>query len=222
VDAIDLVGQFLPFIGGGLAVVVGAAAWWRHPTRRARRALRRAGAKPLGAVVEGERARVLGVARRSDYWLTAPMSGRRCLGYSLFVERKVLGGEWQTCHESALCLAFELEADGFRARVDGTILLGVGVDVRGDSERGLQPTERDALDRLGIELDRRSSVRFTESLLEVGDSVWVLGRLSFVIDPTGSSETLRGPPIKRLLGGTDEEPVAVADELSPGAPDLPQ
>lgn len=70
---------------GGVPLVAGPIFWWRQPARRARRALARVPQKRLGAVAEGDRARVLGVAR-SEGGLTSPITGRRCIGYRVDVE----------------------------------------------------------------------------------------------------------------------------------------
>jgi hypothetical protein len=42
-----------------------------------------------------------------------------------------------------------------------------------------------------------------------GDEVRVAGRVSVVVHPSGESESLRGPPVRRVIRGTEEEPAVL-------------
>jgi hypothetical protein len=204
-----------PAIGGGLA-------WWWSPRRRARRLLARAEQKPLGAVVDGDRVRVLGVVHRADGSMHAPLSGRPCLAFRAVVE------EWTDDGGSEIfrlehALPFVLVADGIEARVDGPILLGLEIDFR-DGEGECSQAVLDALSTYGVPTTdprgRRKRLRCHEAILEAGDPIWVLGRARVAVDRRGRSETLRGPPVLRVFQGTKRAPVVVADEDSPGRLDL--
>jgi hypothetical protein len=63
------------------------------------------------------------------------------------------------------------------------------------------------LERLGIERPRKWSptrwtLRFREVRLEEGDTIWVLGRASVVVDPSGERDDFRGPPVTRVFHGS--------------------
>ncbi|HVZ72288.1 MAG TPA: hypothetical protein VHJ20_07925 [Polyangia bacterium] len=214
----------LPVILGGAAALGSAVAWWRQPSRRARRALERVGEVPLGALAEGERARVRGTARRSDDELIAPITARRCIGYRAVVEESDGNGHWKVVAREERCLAFDLAAEGLAARVEGPFLFGLNVDARAALPRPLPEAVlarfgRDELSSNDV-FGRLRTFRYQEALLEHGDPVWVLGRASITIDPRGQAASLRGPPLKPVLRGAAGEPTVLADEDQPGLPPL--
>src|SRR6478609_3389752 len=114
-----------------LASLAGFAIWWSHPTREARRALADSSQKRLGELVEGDRARVRGIARRGAELKTSPLTQRRCIGFRFVIEQQ-RHGVWQSEGEWADCATFELVADGGVASVEGPFLLGLDDDVCGE------------------------------------------------------------------------------------------
>jgi hypothetical protein len=203
----------VPAIGGGLA-------WWLDPKRRAQSALARAKEKPLGAVVEGDHVRVLGVARRGPKSLTAHFSGRRCIAFRSIVEEYPEDGSTKEILRVEHALPFVLAADGVEAQVEGPFLLGLVVDHRLDGDPPREALE--TLAKYGVSFTdharRGRRLAFFEATLDDGDTVWVHGRARVVVDPRGRSEALRAQPILRVFEGTKRAPVVVVDEDSPGAP----
>jgi hypothetical protein len=194
----------VPALGAGVA-------WWLAPKQRARRLIRRAKEKLLGAVAGGDHVRVLGLVRSARETLCAPYSGRRCVAFRAVVytadhANDDKGSEISRVERS---VPFFLVADGIEARVEGPFLLGLEIDDRG--------TEAE-LPRGAFKEARRFLVglRWNEATLEEGDPVWVLGRARVAIDPQGQPEELRGQPVLRVFAGTKRTPVVVADEDSPG------
>jgi hypothetical protein len=208
-------------IGGFCIAAVGAIPSWRQPNRRARRLLARAEEKALGAVDDGDRVRVRGVARRGpEGTLRAPFTGRACLAFRVIVQVR-LEGDWEDVFSTELCVPFELVAEGLEARVDGPFLLALEVDARGDNtEVEFSEPVRDALNSLGVAplvtWARGRRLRYLEAVLEPGDPIWVLGAATKTVDPTGRRDTLRGQPLKRIISGTKRAPTIVADEDQPG------
>jgi hypothetical protein len=205
-----LVWVTLPVVGAGLA-------HWLDPKRRARRALDRATAKPLGAVVEGDQVRVLGVARRGRGTLTAHFSGRKCIAFRCVVEEYKEGVPREILLVEH-ALPFVLAADGVEASVDGPFLLGLQIDHR--VEGGPSREVLDTLAKYGVSptdgAGRERRLEYYEAVLEDGDPVWVFGRARVAVDPRGRSEELRGLPILRIFEGTKREPLVLFEEDGPG------
>jgi hypothetical protein len=192
------------------AGIVPIVAWWRSPSRRARRLLARVAEQSLGAVGDGERVRVRGVAVRATGNLEAPFTRRKCLGFLAIVEEQ-RNGTWNEILRIEECLPFIVAIDGFEARVEGPFFVGLDIDARGDA---LSPPIRETIRAHGVTLSAWGwtlPLRFHESALEENDQIWVLGRASVVVDPRGQRQALRGLPIVRVFKGTAREPVVVAD-----------
>jgi hypothetical protein len=221
---VDIVALGKLFVAGaaGLAVSLAVSHWWRDPRRRSRRLLARAEQKPLAAISEGERARVHGVVLRGAQMLEAPFTGRRCVAYRIVAEVWEQEDGWREVAASESSAPFALASEGVEARVEGPFLVGLEYDARSEDEPELSPRVAATYRRLGIELtdswDRPRRLRFREAALEPGDPIWVLGRASVVVDPSGRRESPRGQPVKRVIRGTKREPVVIADEDAPGLP----
>jgi hypothetical protein len=202
-----------------ILAIASGLAWARDPRRHARNVLARAEEKPLAAVVEGDRVRVFGVARRDRGSLTASFSGRPCIAFRAVVEEYQHDG-WTEVLRVEHSLPFFLVADGVAARVDGSFFLGVEIDHRREDE--LTQEMIDTLARHGVSAtdswDRPRQLRSIEAAIEDGDSIWVLGRARVSIDRRGQSEALRGPPVLRVFEGTTRDPVILADQLGMGLP----
>lgn len=194
--------------------------WWRQPSRRARRLLARVPEKALVEVVEGELVRVRGKVRSAGGVLEAPFSGRRCIGFRAVAEEKEMQSLWKEVVRLQECASFLLTADGVEASVEGPFFVGLDVDYRSGEQ--LVKAQLDALAKHGVRaiVDRRGrrALRFHEAILEEGDPIWVVGRVRVAVDPRGQSETLRGPPVLRVLEGTKRGPVVIVDDDRPASP----
>lgn len=222
-DGFYLASELVIVGGTGLVGAIATWAWWRDPRRRARRMLTRADGKPLGALAEGERARVHGVVVRGERTLEAPFTGRRCVAYRMIAEVWEQEDGWREVAVAEESAPFELASEGVEARVEGPFLVGLEFDARNENEREHSARVASAFRRLGVELidsfDRPRRLRYREAALEPGDPVWVLGRASVVVDPSGRRESPRGQPVKRVIRGTRRDPVVLADEAAPGVLD---
>jgi len=79
----------LLIIGGVvLAAVFGAALGYQLEVRRRKRAqaIQRRETTAIGALREGQRAKIRGVAAAREPLLTSPVSGQTCLGYQILIE----------------------------------------------------------------------------------------------------------------------------------------
>jgi hypothetical protein len=212
-------------VGFWVAVIASIASYRREPNRRARRLLASAAAKPLEAVVDGDRARVHGVARRGpEGTVEAPFTRRACFAFRVIIEEQV-ENDWQEITRQELGVPFQLVADGLEARIDGPFLLALEVDARGDNHREgeLPDAFLDAFAALGVSpytaWGHARHLRYLEAALEPGDPIWVLGAATKSVDPTGWRDTPRGQPQKRVISGTKRAPTIVADEDQPGVLD---
>jgi hypothetical protein len=232
-----ILGYFRDVDHQGMALAVGVAAAAavaavRHLTSaeaRARRRLSRAPEKPLGALVDGDVARMRCMALRAARRCEAPFSLRRCIGFRVTVEEYVTddghggGGDWRNILEREECAVFDIGADGIEARVEGPFALAVEIDTRSADDAQMLPRDAHVYETLGVALTtafgRARRLRYKEAALEIGDPIWVLGRVSVVVDPRGRRESIRGQPIMRVIRGTEREPVVLADEDVPGVLD---
>jgi hypothetical protein len=202
----------LPAIGAGLA-------WWWHPTHRARRQLARSEEKSLANVVQGNHVRVLGIARRASGSLNAPFSGRRCVAFRAVAEQ-YQDNDWMEVFRVEDSVPFVLVAEGIEAHVCGPLRLGLEIDDRGGELSGeaLETLAKHGVASTAAQGGPRQ-LRWHEATLEDGDPIWVLGRARLVVDPRGQRESLRGPPMLRIFEGTERQPIVLADEWGPGAPE---
>jgi hypothetical protein len=223
VDGIELAMKLFVVGGVGLAGSIATWVWRRDPRRRARRLLTHGDGKPLGAIAQGERARVHGVVSRGEQTLEAPFTRRRCVAYRMIIEVWEQEDGWREVSAGEESAPFELISEGIGARVEGPFLIGLEFDARSDDEPELSARDAASFRRLGIELtdsfDRPRRLRYREAALEPGDPIWVLGRASVVVDPSGRRESPCGQPVKRVIRGTERDPVVIADEVQPGVLD---
>jgi hypothetical protein len=210
-----------------VAAGAGVVRYLTDAESRARRRLFRAPEKPLGALVEGDLARVRCMALRASQSCEAPFSLRRCIGFRVTVEELVTqdggGRDWQKVVEREECAAFDVGADGIEARVEGPFVLAMEIDARSTGEAQISPKDAQGYEKLGVALTTAFGsarrLQYKEAAFEVGDPVWVLGRVSVVVDPRGRRESFRGQPVMRVIRGTKREPVVLADEDVPGVLD---
>jgi hypothetical protein len=191
------------------AALGGFAVWWSQPANEAKRLLSEAPQKHLGELVDGDRARVRGIARRGAQLKTSLVTHRPCIGFRLNIEW-LQDGFWHNAGEWVDCAPFELIADGAVARVEGPVLMGLEIDERGGYERPLTHAEHRAVTQLAN--DGLLRFRFREALLQDGDPIWVLGVASLFVDPRGARESPRSQPMLPVFRGTVQDPTVLADD----------
>jgi hypothetical protein len=189
------------------------------PTRIAQ--LRRLPVTPIHQLRPGVVARVAGRIRRAGPLLTAPISGRPCLGHHVrakHVEASFIGSV--TMAEATL---FWIEDDSGRALVDAAELAEGAFG--GDASEGsyaLHVGNREADARLEAVASRRgvtlssefgfpNSMSYREAILTEGARVSVAGFV--VVEPHPQGEALEsGVPMRLVLRGSAEGPVLITDE----------
>lgn len=149
-----------------------------------------------------------GVTRMMDGEpIIAPLSGRRCVWYRYSVEEKSAEqGEWQTIERGVSDAIFHLDDGTGRCIVDPD-----GADVipsdtrhwRGHSRRpGALPRQRSGWDRFFVS----GRYRFSESLIEEGEPVYVIGFLRGLAsaDPGTTDDAIR-----QLIRRWKQDPAAL-------------
>ncbi|HEY4393660.1 MAG TPA: hypothetical protein VGP64_06340 [Polyangia bacterium] len=168
----------------------------------------------VAALAEGEPAKIRGVAAAREPLVTSPVSGRACIGYRITIER--LGhGASPVVRREAWPSFFVADETG-TAAVEGPFSILLDPDDGGWAD--LPPSVYALLEEAKVPVTGRfghvEEFRFTETLLEVGDRVGVLGRPSLEVDPAGRS-AFREPPRLFVLRGSEQEAVAVVDDDAP-------
>jgi hypothetical protein len=193
-----------------LSTYAGASIFkWRR-----RRALERSSAKHVAQLRDGELATVTGVVRRVAPLIKAPITGRPGVLMTFRIEDKDIASllSWGVRAEGGSAVAFEVVEDGVAALVDtdGVVPPFAGRHHQEAVEaRKLTSRQLHALKAMSIRVppDRSREYRFTEAILAVGDEVRVTGRVTVEVDPRGERESLRGPPVRRVFRGTQDEPL---------------
>jgi hypothetical protein len=166
---------------GALAMLGYAWRTWREPRRRARRALAKLKETPIAEVKEGERVRITGVVAARGKTTSSPVGRRPCVGFRLVVEqrRKRWSEAFTEIARHETYREFSVVDDSGRVVVARPYLLGTAPD---EQWVDLTPSFFKRLEGAGGDYwgmfarDRRAYV--TETALEVGDRVSVVGRVS--------------------------------------------
>jgi hypothetical protein len=181
----------------------------RGPSRRE---IERRATTAIGALQEGEPAKIQGVAAAREPLLTSPVSARPCIGYRIVIERISGYGSPRVISREAWP-SFLVTDDTGTAVAEGPFSIRLDPD-NGGSET-LPPQVYALLEEAGVPADRmfgfHEGYRFKETLLEPGDRVSVAGRPALEIDPAGQG-SFRVPPRLFVLHGSDDEPVAVTED----------
>jgi hypothetical protein len=108
--------------------------------------------------------------------------------------------------DRSACATFALSDGRVEAVVEGTLLLGLDPDDRGDIWANQPPALFTLLEEAGVPLTglfgRDKQFRFREALLEPGDRITVLGRAFVEPAPAGARHGFRAPPMRCAFKGT--------------------
>jgi hypothetical protein len=194
----------------------------RNRKRRGHRSLQARPERRPAEVADGELVRVRGLSV-AEQSLVAPLSGRPCIGYCVALEER-LDFSWRRIAQREDFLPFRLAADGVSFEVEGPFLVALKIDTRGERLVTPSPVEAKVLADLGVSqrgfLITKRDLRLREARLEQDDVIWVSGLASIAIDSRGERDTLRGPPMRRVIRGTTQEPTVLADDLAAPVRDL--
>jgi hypothetical protein len=191
--------------------------WWRSDERELRRLLRRAERVPIAEVGDGQLARVVGSVMARET-IEAPLSGRPCVYFEVVIMARV-GPRWRGVFREARGVRFAVDDGSGRALIDPA---GAGVSLVKDHSSGswIFPTRgsTEAAYLARHDLDGRFAydrLRYREGIIEVGETVAVLGRGVREPDREGASE-MRGyrdaAPTVLRLGGSARAPILISDD----------
>jgi hypothetical protein len=212
------------FIASAVMAVVVTAGYFSPPNRarrRARRTERALAARQRTWISEAHGpVRVTGRIHRDAKLLEAPLSGRSCVVYELVVDE--LSSAASSFGERLLDLRqacpFLLKDDSGTARIDPAgpgfvALIHDRVGVTG----GIYPGKHLALSRVlescGLLpmtwFGRWRPLRYAEGVLEPGELVTVGGNGAREIDPGGDRPSVRSPPERLVIRGSEAEPLLI-------------
>lgn len=209
-------GSLYVLLAIGLVAVVGFG-WYFSPANKLKRELRASRRYALAELPEETRGRVVGAAHTLEQTLDAPLTGRACLYYVVTVEQHHSTGRssyWKTIIREEQGVPFVLSDGTGKAIVDPrSAKVALDVDGRGDSGTFDSPNEREQafLDRHGTSgqgwvFNKR--LRYREAVIEVGETVAILGAGVREPDPTA-------PPAAAYRG---EQPTRLRMTSSPRFP----
>ena len=206
-----------------LAAIAGMAAMGVAADRLGRRAwvrqrLRKARAVPIAQVGDRSVAKVVGHLRFLEEPLLAPLSGRRCAHYEMFVEVWE-GGDWRTVLHLRDSRDFLLVDASGRARVQMPAPeVAAVVDLRRNSGSGRRPTS-ELLEFLArhrvpaFEGGLAREMRYFEGCLEEGEEIAVLGWAEEEPDPDPRATSSYREMAKRIVFlHRDRHPLLVTDD----------
>lgn len=173
------------------AAVIAIALRYSPLHARLKRELRAAPTVKIGELAQGQTARVVGRAHRLDSDLVAPLTGRTCVYYVVRVDREVGDDGWQQVIYEEQGVPFVVEDDTGRAIVEVYgAQMALDFDSRDRTGTWNAPDETQAalLAKYG-EPERglvfRARHRYREAVIEIGETVAVLGSSKRERDPTG-------------------------------------
>lgn len=205
-----------------IALVVGLAGGYALVTRwRIVATLRRARVTPLRDVRDGV-ARVTGRLGYAGEPLVAPLTGRRCAYYEVWVEQPGPGGSRRTIlHQTAgqdFCLRDDtgkalVEIDGalFAVVKDAHTRSGTGADKGAHLEAMLARHQAKPASSM-----YHDELRYREGVLEEGEHVSVLGKATWEPDPEPGAESRDGgyrePPMRLVFSSPGAFKLLVSDD----------
>jgi len=213
------------FIASGVVMAMVVTARYFSPPNRARRRARRTeralAARQRTWISEAHGpVRVTGRIHRDAKLLEAPLSGRPCVVYELVIDELSSGSPslWQRFLDLRQACPFLLEDDSGTARIDtagaGFVAL---IHDRVGVTSGIYPGNHlelsMVLESCGVLpmtwLGRWRPLRYAEGVLEPGELVTVGGNGAREIDPGGDRPSVRSPPQRLVIRGSEEEPLLI-------------
>jgi len=197
--------------------------WYFGHGQRLKRQLKQAKPWLLSELPEDTHGRVIGRAQVLGEQLAGPLTGRRCLYYIAMVEEQRSTGRstyWRTIASETRGVPFVLEDGTGRAIVDPNGAQ-VALDFDGNSKSGTfnaaDPVQEQFLARHGQKSQGwvfNKTLRYREAMIEVGETIAVLGSGVREPDPNAAPEAAyRGAPATRLrLTSSPRFPLIISDD----------
>lgn len=165
--------------------------------------------------------KIAGKARRKEKILTAPLSGRPCLFYTVTVHETVTYGKNTTSRErirDVHGVAFYVEDETGRAVVnplDAVMFVEQDTSLRSGTFNDATPALEEYLARFGMKstgpLGFNLTLRYVEGIIEEGEAVRVLGYGMHDTDHERASG-YRDTATLLVLQGTPDQPLLISDE----------
>ncbi len=197
-----------------LGVLIGTLLFNRDA--RIKRALRKAPLVRVADFAEGSTGRVVGKVRMLEEH-TAPLSGRPCAHYHLFVQVRRSSGRsshWVTLINEHRMVDFVVEDETGRAAVEtagARIAVVKDAKARSGLFNSASPELQALLEARGHSskglLGFNKAMRYSEGVIEEGELVAVYGRASYQRQPGDSRRTL-------VIGPPDQGSVLISDHPS--------
>ena len=204
---------------GGL-VVIWFFAWYYSGQQRVKRRLRAARAWKIAELPEGTLGRVIGKAQALEEAMHGPLTGRPCVCYVVKVEQRPTGSKyWRTIIEKSRGVTFRLVDDTGHAIVDPTDAK-IALTFDDNQWSGISQNASEAEEAFLAKHGHGSkgwvfnkSLRYHEAVIELGETVAVLGSGVREFDPTAPPpEGYRSPPPTRLrLTSSARYPLIISD-----------
>lgn len=187
--------------------------WYRSSRAWIRRTLAKLPRTPIGQLVEGELARVVGTVKQLDHTVIAPVSGAPCVYYHVVVDRKY-GGKWRRLIDLPHGVPFILEDDTGHVYVDAQRAQLTTQHVRFYPSIYPDPAFDQFLVANGVPPVIKQNLRVHEMRIDVGATFCVLGAGVADIDPKAMHpETYRGERATRLrFAGAKKYPLVISDD----------
>jgi E3 Ubiquitin ligase len=204
-----------------IVVILGIAIAWGamyfRASERTKRELRRVPRVSLGALPDGQRARIVGIAQVLDRHLEAPLTGRACVYYVTTVDgRRDRDDSWHPLLREERSVPFAVDDGTGRAIVDpdhATVALDIdseGSSLRETDARAIALFERHDVNNAAT---FHKELRYCEAVIEVGEQIAVLGKGVREPDPAAQpTGGYRGdPPTLVRMTSSAQFPLVISD-----------
>jgi hypothetical protein len=204
-------------------ILIAVLGWYFGAAQRLKRQLKAAKPWSLNELPEDTHGRVIGQARPLGEQLQGPLTGRACVYYIAMVEEQRSTGRstyWRTVASETRGVAFLLEDGTGRAIIDPNGAQ-VALNFDGNSKSGTfnaaDPVQEAFLARHGQKSQGwvfNKTLRYREAMIEVGETIAVLGSGTREPDPHAAPEAAyRGAPPTRLrLTSSPRFPLIISDD----------
>jgi len=178
---------------------------------------------------------VRGRVRTSGDLLQAPLTGRACVAYQVFIQAGLQHGNTTSLvriMDVRIACPFRVEDETGAAYVEASdpfLLESFAAESRGtrflQPHPGIHPELALFLASAGVRaktwLGYWKTFRWTEAIVEDGSFVELSGMATREADPTGESPDLRSPPERLVLRGNGNEPLLISTATEDESEELP-